>query len=89
MFLILDGSIKINRRGELNAKWLREGDVFGEISLLNQSPATATCSAVRKTLLYRLSPEKFAQIKDQHPEVIQILSELSLYRSLDELFSLI
>jgi CRP-like cAMP-binding protein len=89
LFLILDGSIKINRRGELNAKWLREGDVFGEISLLNQSPATATCSAVRKTLLYRLSPEKFAQIKDQHPEVIQILSELSLYRSLDELFSLI
>jgi CRP-like cAMP-binding protein len=89
LFLILDGLIKINRRGELQYKWLREGDVFGEISLLNQSPATATCSAVRKTLLYRLSPEKFSMIKDHHPEVIQILSELSLYRSLDELYSLI
>ncbi|MBM4291652.1 MAG: cyclic nucleotide-binding domain-containing protein [Deltaproteobacteria bacterium] len=88
LFLILDGLVRVNQLGSLEPRWLREGDIFGETSLVYDSPVTATCTAVRRSLLFMLSPERFKQMLDQFPEVRHSLSELSLFRNLDELYTL-
>ena len=88
LFLILDGLIRVSQLGSLEPRWLREGDIFGETSLVYDSPVTATCTAVRRSLLFALSPERFKRLLDQHPEVRHSLTELSLFRNLDELYTL-
>jgi len=88
LFLILDGLIRVSQLGSLEPRWLREGDIFGETSLVYDSPVTATCTAVRRSLLFALSPERFKRLLDQYPEVRHSLTELSLFRNLDELYTL-
>ncbi len=88
LFLILDGLVRVNQLGSLEPRWLRDGDIFGETSLVYDSPVTATCAAVRRSLLFMLSPERFKQMLAQYPEVRHSLSELSLFRNLDELYTL-
>jgi CRP-like cAMP-binding protein len=88
LFLILDGLIRVSQLGSIEPRWLREGDIFGETSLVYDSPVTATCTAVRRSLLFALSPERFKRLLDQYPEVRHSLTELSLFRNLDELYTL-
>jgi CRP-like cAMP-binding protein len=88
LFLILDGLVRVNQLGSLEPRWLREGDIFGETSLVYDSPVTATCTAVRRSLLFMLSPDRFKEMLAQYPEVRHSLSELSLFRNLDELYTL-
>lgn len=88
LFLILDGLVRVTQLGHLEPRWLREGDIFGETSLVYDSPVTATCTAVRRSLLFALSPERFKALLEQYPEIRDSLSELSLFRNLDGLYTL-
>jgi cAMP-dependent protein kinase regulator len=88
LFLILDGLVRVTQLGNIHPKWLREGDVFGEISLIYESPVSATCTALRRCLLFTLTPERFKSLIDRHPEVRHTLTELSLFRNLDSLYTL-
>jgi CRP-like cAMP-binding protein len=88
LFLILDGLVRVTQLGHLEPRWLREGDIFGETSLVYDSPVTATCTAVRRSLLFALSPERFKALLEQYPEIRESLSELSLFRNLDGLYTL-
>lgn len=86
LYLILDGLVQVTQLGSIQSKWLREGDVFGEISLVYDSPVSATCTAARRSLLYVLNPERFQEMISRYPEVKETLTELSLFRNLDELY---
>lgn len=86
LYLILDGLVQVTQLGSIQSKWLREGDVFGEISLVYESPVSATCTAARRSLLYVLEPERFQALVLRYPEVKETLAELSLFRNLDELY---
>ena len=88
LFLILDGLVRVTQLGSIHPKWLREGDIFGEISLIYESPVSATCTALRRCLLFTLTPERFKSLIDRHPEVRHTLTELSLFRNLDSLYTL-
>ena len=88
LFLVLDGLIKVSQLGSIHPKWLREGDVFGEISLVYDSPVSATCTAARRSLLFTLSPKRFQRLISDYPEIQNTLKELSLFRNLDALYTL-
>ena len=56
---------------------LREADVFGEMSLLQKAPATATVTALRRTSLLRLPREDIDEIIMSHPQILVLVSELT------------
>jgi len=91
LFIVLDGLIQVTRRkaGHRHVlSWLREGDIFGEISLMKNTPATATCTASRRSLLMFLPRDEFAQVIEEHPELAVRLTELGDHRLLDNLYTL-
>ncbi|RYZ40729.1 MAG: cyclic nucleotide-binding domain-containing protein, partial [Myxococcaceae bacterium] len=51
--------------------------LFGEISLLQKTPATATVEAARHTTLLRLPREDFDSLISSHPQVLMLVSDLS------------
>ena len=79
LYVVLSGEVKV-RKGKTLLATLREGEVFGEISLLQKSPATATVVAAKRTSLLRLPREAFDQIILTHPQVLMLVSELSELR---------
>jgi len=76
LYVVLSGEVEV-RKGKTRLATLQEGDVFGEISLLQKSPATASVSAAKRTSLLRLPREVFDQVILTHPQVLQLVSELS------------
>ncbi|MGK0358304.1 MAG: CRP-like cAMP-binding protein [Bradymonadia bacterium] len=91
LFIVLDGRVQVSVQRELEPQiltQLREGDVFGEISLVRGTPATATCTAVRRTMLMWLPGARFAELSISYPKVVQAIAELGEYRLLDTLYTL-
>jgi len=86
-----DGLFVIMHGWALVTKWrggrqvplaaLREGDVFGEMSLLTRQAATATVMAKRRSLVLRLPKAEFDQIKYTHPALLEVVSELTDQRT--------
>ncbi len=91
LFVILDGQVQVTLRkgGHKHVlNWLREGDIFGEISLVKQTPATATCTATRRTMVMFLPREDFNELTRDYPEVVAKITELGDFRVLDSIYTL-
>lgn len=67
-FAIIEGHAKVSRRDDELAT-LGPGSFFGEMSLLDQGPRTATVTATSDMRLYVLDARSFATLLDQHPVV--------------------
>ena len=65
LFIIVDGSVQITRRGELLAL-LQARDYFGEMSILDGEPRSASASASGDCLLLKISQEEFHDILSTH-----------------------
>jgi CRP-like cAMP-binding protein len=76
LYVILSGEVQVSREGRVLAH-LREADVFGEMSLLQKTPATATVTAIRRSSLLRLPREDFDEIIMSHPQILVLVSELT------------
>lgn len=76
LYVVLSGEVDVVVKGRKVAS-LREGEVFGEMSLLTRSPATATVTAARHTSVLRLPREDFDQLIMTHPQVLEHVSELT------------
>jgi HEAT repeat protein len=78
LYIVVDGDVRIHR-GQLTISHLGEGDVFGEMALLDAEPRMASATAVVDTLLLRLAQEPFFELMDDRPEVargiIRVLSQ--------------
>jgi CRP/FNR family cyclic AMP-dependent transcriptional regulator len=78
MYIIVDGEIRVHD-GELTLNHLSQGDVFGEMALLDSQPRVASVTAVQGTSLLRLDQEPFYELMDDRIEVargiIQVLSQ--------------
>jgi CRP/FNR family transcriptional regulator, cyclic AMP receptor protein len=83
-FVIVSGSVRIERRGE-TINTLRDGDFLGEIALLDGGPRTATAIAETPCQLLVLTYQRFQQLLDTAPEVrTAILEEVGRrFRELD------
>jgi CRP-like cAMP-binding protein len=76
LYVVLSGEVEA-RKGDQVLSRLKEGELFGEISLLSKTPATATVSATRRTSLLRLPREDFDTLILTHPQILALISELS------------
>ena len=76
MYVILSGEVDVTV-GAAKVASLREGDVFGEMSLLTKAPATATVITARRTSLLRLPREDFDTLILSHPQILMLVSDLT------------
>ncbi|WP_426752261.1 cyclic nucleotide-binding domain-containing protein [Myxococcus sp. Y35] len=76
LYVVLSGEVEVRKDGHL-LTLLREGEVFGEISLLQKTPATATVTATRHTTLLRLPRADFDALISSHPQILALISDLS------------
>jgi CRP-like cAMP-binding protein len=80
LYVVLTGAFEVTKaQGDQQQKLalLREGDLFGEISLLTKGPATASVIAVGRATLLKLSREAFNELICTHPQILALVSELS------------
>jgi CRP-like cAMP-binding protein len=85
-YLILEGHVEILRDG-VSLGAFAVGDFFGEMSLLDQAPRSATIRAIADTRCLMLSSWDFKNLLDRHPSIaIKLLEVLSRrLRAADEM----
>jgi cAMP-dependent protein kinase regulator len=91
-YIIIQGEVEIftydAQEAVLPLARLREGDYFGEISLLTGQPRSASARALQAVELARLGKNDFDQIRLAHPEVQAILDGTSHLRAENKLRAL-
>lgn len=70
IYLILEGSVGIYKMNKMNAQQcdvgqLHAGTFFGEMSLIDESPRTATVQTLNDTTVFYISKQSFNQFLDQ------------------------
>lgn len=83
LFLVLKGTIEVTKVADgqkVSLAKLKEGDVFGEISLLQESATTATCTAITRGELLFLPKRDFTAVMNRHPEMRDELSKITAER---------
>jgi CRP-like cAMP-binding protein len=92
LYIIKKGEVEAfteSPRGEtLSLARLKEGDFFGEISLLTGRPRTASVKALRPVELARLDKKDFDQMAAHHPTVMKTLEEFLHLRVANKLKAL-
>ncbi len=76
LYVVLSGEVDVHK-GQTRLAQLKEGDVFGEMSLLSKTPATATVSASKHTSLLRLPRKDFDELILSHPQILVLISDLT------------
>lgn len=76
-YLILEGRVEIIRDGQSLGAF-GPGDFFGEMSLLDQAPRSATIKAIDATNCLMLSSWDFKALLEKHPSIaVKLLEVLS------------
>ncbi len=77
MFAILDGSIDIIRDGEVQFT-AGEGDVVGEMALIDDAPRSATAQARTPARLVAVDRDRFTFLVQEHPTfALQVMSSMA------------
>ena len=70
---------------ELNLAFYREGDFFGELSILNGAPRAASVEAFTDCQLLALEPKSVLELRSRFPEFDKLLGErLAIYQAKTE-----
>ena len=80
LYVVLHGGVQVAAKKDaapVELARLKEGDIFGEMSLLTRKPATATVTAVGNSILLRLPRENFQELVLTHPQILELVSELT------------
>lgn len=83
LYIIVDGEVAIRKREETGDESTelalrRKGDIFGEMSLLDEEPRFATARATQPTSVLELSKSGFVTMLKDHPLIAyQIMRTLS------------
>ncbi|MCX7793671.1 MAG: Crp/Fnr family transcriptional regulator [Thermodesulfovibrionales bacterium] len=81
LYIVLDGSVKaslLNEEGdELTLAEFKKGDFFGEMSLIDGKPRSATVTALEDSELAILTRERFIDVLKKEPSIaLELLSTL-------------
>src|SRR3989440_2096126 len=84
-FVLVDGKVRVERNGRKVAS-LGPGAYFGELSLLDKGPRTATVTAESPITVLVLGPREFSAVLDEVPQLAhKLLAALAqMVRDLDE-----
>ncbi len=81
LYIIRHGSIKLTKRagtGEAEVAVLKDGDFFGELALLDESPRSATATAGEKTQILGFFRPDFLNLLSTEPKLgAKVLLKLS------------
>jgi CRP/FNR family cyclic AMP-dependent transcriptional regulator len=82
LYIIAEGRVKVVLQGQSGGEVIlsifRPGDFFGEMSLLDGQPRSASVVSIEATRLFRLSREAFAQHLVANPATaLKVLAEMS------------
>jgi CRP-like cAMP-binding protein len=78
--VVLHGVVQVMTRKDrspVELARLKEGDIFGEMSLLTRQPATASVISQGNSILLRLPRESFQELVVTHPQILELVSELN------------
>ena len=67
-FVIVDGEVTVTKNGA-DVRSMGPGDFFGEISLLEDRPRTATVTAKTPLRFFVLTRQNFRALLDKQPEI--------------------
>ncbi|MEM7677318.1 MAG: cyclic nucleotide-binding domain-containing protein [Myxococcota bacterium] len=85
LFILLHGQLEVVRLAPdgqaVTLAHLGAGDMFGEMSLLTNEPTVARVLAVADCFVLRLSKRKFDEVIMTHPQVLELVSEVSAVRA--------
>lgn len=70
MYIVVFGQVQVHR-GEEVLNQLGQGEVFGEMSLLDSEPRTASVRTLEDTRLLQLSQERLYELMADHPPVMR------------------
>jgi CRP-like cAMP-binding protein len=76
LYVVLSGEAGVMQAGQLLAT-LREGEIFGEMSLLTRTPVSASVKTLKRTSLLRLMPDDFNELILSHPQILELVSDLN------------
>lgn len=80
VYLIATGTVKISvpeeNGQEVVVALARGGDVFGEISLFDDGPRSATVTALTETTVFALANQEFRQVLERNPGAMRALLAL-------------
>jgi len=79
LYVVLHGSVQVVAR-DVELAHLKEGEIFGEMSLLTREPASATVRTDANAILLRLPRESFQELVITHPQILALVSELTEQR---------
>ncbi len=83
MYILADGTVAVSIRlpdgGSREIARFSPGDFFGEMSIFDDAPRSASCQAISRSTLLRLSRRAFSDVVSQHPAIAQKL----MYRMLN------
>ena len=68
LYFLLRGDAEVTRDGRGVGR-LKQGEFFGEISLLTRAPRSATVTARADGLVFRIDSASFWKLLEQHPEL--------------------
>ncbi len=83
LYLLLSGKVEVSKKADgkkVVVAHLKEGDVFGERSLLTNQPVNASIRTLRKSIVLKLPRRTFSEIASTHPQLLAHISELSQER---------
>jgi CRP-like cAMP-binding protein len=76
LYVVLSGEVEVRVHGQKVAA-LREGEIFGEMSLLTKSNAGASVVSTRHTSLLRLPRADFDALISSYPQILEHVAELT------------
>ncbi len=79
LYLIIDGKVKVMVDGRQVAE-LGERECFGEMSILDAEPRSASVIAESDVVLLELSQEDFYQMINERPEIAQGIIKVLTHR---------
>ena len=76
LFIIADGIVEVIGEGGMNIAFMKEGDVFGEMSLLTGNPAGATIQVVEPTRMLYIDAKNFKHVLNKIPSLQMYFTQL-------------
>lgn len=93
LFVVLAGEVEVTKLSpaptpgapgaEIPLARLRAGDVFGEMSLINNQPTSASVRAARRSTILFLARDYFQRLIQALPEIRRYFEELSARRGME------
>jgi len=80
-FVVRSGGVKIFKAGFLGEETivqLTQGELFGEMALLDASPRSASAKAMDETVLIELTSDAYESLKREKPEIAVKLMDIFL-----------